>query len=331
VNDEATRAGTSAIDQPSVDRGFRHEALLYSGDREFVAAVAPFIRDGVTRGDAVLVVVDGPKIAGLRAALDDHRDAVAFADTRGVGHNPARIMQTWRDFVAEHARAARACRGVGEPITARRSDAALAECHIHEALLNTAFAGVSNFWLLCPYDTSSLADVDVTRAVLNHPYVRDGLGRAVHGSAAREAGDPFGPALPPPPAAAETIPFEERTIRTLRETVARRARAAGVGDEKVAGLVLAVSEVATNTVVHGRGRGEAKVWIDDRWFLCELCGPGRITDPMVGRLRPTRGQMHGYGIWLANQLCDLVQIRSCENGTTVRLHLARAERGTRAS
>jgi anti-sigma regulatory factor (Ser/Thr protein kinase) len=27
----------------------------------------------------------------------------------------------------------------------------------------------------------------------------------------------------------------------------------------------------------------------------------------------------GRGLWLANQLCDLVQIRSGENGTVVRL------------
>jgi hypothetical protein len=27
------------------------------------------------------------------------------------------------------------------------------------------------------------------------------------------------------------------------------------------------------------------------------------------------------GIWIANQVCDLVQVRSTASGTTVRLHL----------
>jgi anti-sigma regulatory factor (Ser/Thr protein kinase) len=29
----------------------------------------------------------------------------------------------------------------------------------------------------------------------------------------------------------------------------------------------------------------------------------------------------GYGLWLANQVCDLVQVRSSPAGTTVRLHV----------
>ena len=29
----------------------------------------------------------------------------------------------------------------------------------------------------------------------------------------------------------------------------------------------------------------------------------------------------GRGVWIANQLCDLVQVRSGEDGSVVRLHL----------
>ena len=34
--------------------------------------------------------------------------------------------------------------------------------------------------------------------------------------------------------------------------------------------------------------------------------------------------MGGRGVWLANQLCDLVQIRSGAAGTVVRLHARRS-------
>jgi hypothetical protein len=30
--------------------------------------------------------------------------------------------------------------------------------------------------------------------------------------------------------------------------------------------------------------------------------------------------MGGYGLWIANQMCELVQIRSGDGGTVVRLH-----------
>ena len=45
--------------------------------------------------------------------------------------------------------------------------------------------------------------------------------------------------------------------------------------------------------------------------------------PLAGRLRPPPTQEGGRGLWLANQLCDLVQIRSRPGRTTVRLRAAR--------
>jgi anti-sigma regulatory factor (Ser/Thr protein kinase) len=312
----------TATDLPPV-RGFRHEAFLYSGDGEFLDGVTRFARDGVTRGDAVLVVVDARKIDRLRRALDGAASSVEFADMQEVGRNPALIVQAWRDFVRRYGGAGRALRGVGEPVSPERSPAALTECHIHEAVLNTAFGAEPDFWLLCPYDTDALSDSDVARAVGNHPYVRGDGGLIAHDVAHSHAVNILTSELPPPPAAAERFLFGAESIHDLREAVARRARSAGVGDDGVAGLVIAVSEIATNTVVHGHGRGIATVWVADDDFLCDLHGPGRITDPMVGRLRPSASQMHGYGIWLANQFCDLVQIRSREGGTTVRLHVTR--------
>ena len=37
-----------------------------------------------------------------------------------------------------------------------------------------------------------------------------------------------------------------------------------------------------------------------------------------GRMAPTPA---ARGLWLANRLCDLVQVRSGEQGTVVRLHV----------
>jgi anti-sigma regulatory factor (Ser/Thr protein kinase) len=311
----------TASDAPP-NRGFRHEAFLYSGDDEFVEAVSGFVGHGIARGDALLVVVDAPKIDRLRRVFDREASSVAYADMQDVGRNPALILQKWRDFVAEHADTGRALRGVGEPVSPARSEAALVECHIHESLLNAAFETEPDFWMLCPYDTTDLAGSDVAHAVANHPYLRDERGRAAQEVTDVDAMDPLTSRLPSPPPNAETIFFDRGTIHDLRAGVVSHAHAAGVDDESTEGLVLAVSEVATNTVVHAQGRGSAALWSADGSFICELRGPGRITDPMVGRVRPARGQMHGYGMWLANQFCDLVQIRSFDDGTTVRLHLA---------
>ncbi|MGH9216885.1 MAG: MEDS domain-containing protein, partial [Acidimicrobiales bacterium] len=74
---------------------FRHEALLYSGETEFVSATSTFIREGLAGGEPVLAVVDANKIELLRSALGDQARGVEFADMAVVGHNPGRILDAW--------------------------------------------------------------------------------------------------------------------------------------------------------------------------------------------------------------------------------------------
>jgi hypothetical protein len=42
---------------------------------------------------------------------------------------------------------------------------------------------------------------------------------------------------------------------------------------------------------------------------------------MAGRERPTSERDGGRGLWMVNQLCDLVQLRSFPDGAAVRLHM----------
>ena len=152
---------------------FRHEALLYAGEVDFLAGTLPFIREGVAADEPVLVVVSAARIGLLRSALGGDADRVAFADVADVGANPARIIPAWRDFVAGHDVASRRARGIGEPIWAGRTPAELVECQRHETLLNLAFAGVPAWWLLCPYDTTSLGPEVLEEARRSHPFVTD--------------------------------------------------------------------------------------------------------------------------------------------------------------
>jgi anti-sigma regulatory factor (Ser/Thr protein kinase) len=300
-------------------RPFRHEALLYDGSREFVERTSAFIREGLDLGEAVLTVVDAGKIDRLRTALGADSRHVEFADMAEVGRNPALIIQAWRDFVGARA-GGKSIRGIGEPISAARSEAALVECHIHESLLNVAFEHDADFWLLCPYDTGSLPTPVIERALGNHDYACD------HNGDVAPHGKRFGtaPPLPDPPGRVASVAFDETSLHPLRRFVEAEARGAGVDGARVDDLVVAASEIATNSVVHGGGPGRAVVWTDGASFVSEFRGLGQISDPLAGRLRPDAGQAHGYGLWLANQFCDLVQIRSGETGTTVRLHVPRA-------
>jgi anti-sigma regulatory factor (Ser/Thr protein kinase) len=63
------------------------------------------------------------------------------------------------------------------------------------------------------------------------------------------------------------------------------------------------------------------IWEDSDSIIVEFRDQGLIVEPMAGRLRPDAARKGGRGFWLANQLCDLVQIRAFETGSVVRLHL----------
>jgi anti-sigma regulatory factor (Ser/Thr protein kinase) len=304
---------------------FAHEALLYDGDDDFVSATAEFIREGVDAGEPVLVVVGAEKIARLREELNGHGHTVLFADMAAVGANPARIIPAWQQFVEQHLRDDRPVRGIGEPIWAERTADELVECQRHESLLNLAFADAPAWRLLCPYDRSKLSDAVITEALRSHPIVVRNGERSASASYRGLAGTarPFGLPLPDPPANTDVFEFDGAHLAGGRQLVSRRAADAGLSAARANDLVLAVNEILTNSVRHGGGSGVLRIWQDDGRLVCEVEDRGQIDDPLVDRRRPDPDQPGGRGLWMANQLCDLVQLRAAGAGNIVRLHMSR--------
>jgi anti-sigma regulatory factor (Ser/Thr protein kinase) len=270
----------------------------------------------------VLVMVTADKIELLRAELGADADRVTFADMAEAGRNPARIISAWSDFAADHLAEGRPLRGIGEPIWAGRSADELIECEHHESLLNLAFGDADGFRLLCPYDTSALPSSVIAEARRNHPLVLEG--DALHDCGAYRGPDtktPAGKPLPPPRGPSLELVFRKATLRTVRQFVSEHAAAGGLEGARADDLVVAVNEAATNSIRYGGGEGLVRVWHDGNAVVCEVRDRGRIEEPLVGRRRPLRGADGGHGLWMANQLCDLVQLRSRRNGTVVRLHM----------
>ncbi len=305
--------------------GFKHEALFYSDEREFLEGTVPFVHEGVELGEAVQVAVSGPRIELMREQLGGNADWVRFIEMGELGKNPARIIPAWRDFLASSG--GRAVRGIGEPVWPGRSADELVECDHHEALLNLAFESAPSFQLLCPYDSAGLEEDVLEAACRNHPGLRgrdhDHNGAAY--SPPHRRGAPFSGPLAPAPDDAEALTFEEKSIGRVRRWVAEHAIAAGFGERRRWDLVVSVGELAANSVEHGGGGGIARIWHESGeegdTVVCQVEDRGIFEDPLAGRRRPTARQLRGRGLWVANHLCDLIQIRSGADGTIARARM----------
>jgi anti-sigma regulatory factor (Ser/Thr protein kinase) len=112
-------------------------------------------------------------------------------------------------------------------------------------------------------------------------------------------------------------------LSQLRALVLKQAREAGLTESRAQDLVLAVSEVAGNTLRHTGSSGTLAIWHDADEIVCEIHDQGTIADPLLaGQRKPSLDASGGHGLWLVYQVCDRVELTSGADGTTVRMHMA---------
>lgn len=309
-------AGLTEVHKTDV---FRHEALFYSGERDFVKKTLPFIRDSIDSREPILVVVSERKIELLKEKLGSANGHLMFAAMAQVGFNPARIIPAWQEFVDESPDGR--CRGIGEPVSAERGADELIEAQIHESLLNVAFGGGTPLWLMCPYDESVLRADVIDEAYRSHPFIHDGQEHHNTSYRALDSSNAFDWPLPKAPAGAVEMIFSKEDLEAVRNFISAQAHQTGFSQNKLDDLVLVVNEIATNSLKYGGGGGLLRLWREVDAVVCEVGDTGKIDQPLAGRLRPTGDLEGGMGLWLANQLCDLVQVRSYKTGSVVRVRM----------
>ncbi|HEX4089970.1 MAG TPA: ATP-binding protein [Trebonia sp.] len=126
----------------------------------------------------------------------------------------------------------------------------------------------------------------------------------------------------PPPGDDATCHTYRTDLAKVRALVLQQARAAGLTEGRANDLVLAVSEVAANTLRHTQSAGTLTIWRAAGELICEIQDEGTITDPLAGQRRPGPDATGGHGLWLVYQVCDLVELRSDVTGTVIRMHMA---------
>ena len=143
-------------------------------------------------------------------------------------------------------------------------------------------------WLICPYDADNLPDDVLTEARRCHPVVVEDVAPtescyAGHGHIATLFAADLSPADPGVP----VRDFQRGQLAAVRAEVESRAASAGLRSDQGQDLALAVHEVAVNSVEHGGGSGEIRVWRRTGALVVEVRDAGQIADPLVGRQLPS--------------------------------------------
>jgi anti-sigma regulatory factor (Ser/Thr protein kinase) len=295
----------------------RHDLLVHDGHAQFAERIVPFLQDGVDGGETVLAVAGGDLQALLQDTLGAARDGVTFIDHGDVYTRPEAALAHYDRTLRELSN------GGTDPV---RGVAVLPVCETvadwqrwiaYEAIVNRALAH-HPAWVICAYDSGLVDPAVVENMRATHPH----LG----GCACHDYRDPadvvraLAPAPTPDPLPdlrSLPLPIDAPAFRAQ---LAGELAAAGVGAERACEMLLAASEVYGNAGRHGCGLRAARAGLVDDRFVCELSdhGPG-IDDPLTGYLPPREDSTGGFGMWVARQTTERIDLLTTPEGLTVRL------------
>jgi anti-sigma regulatory factor (Ser/Thr protein kinase) len=296
----------------------RHGLILYDDDETMVGKMGPFLRNGLERGDAVVLVMDGRKRELLIDRIGVPADDVVCIDRDTFYTRPldalARYDVRLRQLVRDGANSVR----VFAELPQCSQSADVDDWISYEAIVNRALAH-HPLWVVCGYDARELPGPLVESALQTHPEV---LGNGW------ERNDRF--RLPEavltrhthPPGLVEDLhplPLDDG-YRAFCHQLSEELRVAGVLDSEASDMVLAVGEVLTNAHQHGGERVAAYAGRIDDGFVCEIVDSGHgIDDPFAGYVPPRPETSDGAGLWVARQLTRTLEFLRSPDGFRVRL------------
>jgi hypothetical protein len=304
---------------------FQHEACIYENDSQFLDTALPFLTDGLALGEPVLAVTSPANLELLGAALGGRSGDVDYAESAFFGRRPPRRVAAFYRYWKGAQGGARngRVRILAEPVWAGRSARDITAWTRMEAALNVTLAATS-ISMICPYDARTTDPGILTDALRTHPVQVAGSAQ----SPSPQYADPASFArscdtrpLAQPPDGAETFDFGG-DLRGLRRFIVGSADAHGVAGDRADMLVLAVSEVGAYLKSRWTASATVRTWEQPGAVVCDFRQPGAsISDPFLG-LRPAElVPGHGDGLWLANQICDWMDIRSDPEGCSIQLQI----------
>jgi len=307
-----------------MNHGLEHDAFIYGTDEAFMDTLVPWLQEGLEHEDGAVVATTATHIDRFRDALGADETSVSFFSADAFYVHPAQTIAVWQRMLSEAADTGVAyTRIVGEVAFGATPDIQTSWTR-YESALNAVFER-SPAWIVCPYDTRTLPSDVVDQAWRTHPTVWNSTRHKsdryeLPARLLREIVEP-GRSVTGPPSL--VLPIDDQ-LSDLRESVRALANEADLPKARAEELVLAVTELAGNTVRHAGGGGWLALWITSEGIVCEVTDQGGgVQDPLAGLVPPKPAASTGMGLWIARQLSDSFAIGTDDEGTTVRIAVDR--------
>jgi anti-sigma regulatory factor (Ser/Thr protein kinase) len=297
---------------------FRHNALVYESQDEYVARSVTFLTEGLEAGDGAVVANTRPGLAVMREGLGPDAAQVTFVDVSSAYTRPARTLAAYHKVFAEQLQKTASLRAVAD--VQFGTDPVEWDMWMgYEAVFNRCFDHLPA-WVLCTYNANGTPDPILEGVWRTHPEVV--AGDIWNTSDVYEDPDKVLRAItaePTPLTDLRSVPFG-RDLEQFRERLARELVAEEVSEAKALDMLLAATEIATNAVEHGGGVEEVRVGRAQGRFVCEIVDRGNgFDEPAAGYLAPREGV--GTGLWVARQLTWRIEFFQSPPGFTARIWL----------
>ena len=306
---------------------YRHDAFLYDDAEHLARVAAPFLQDGLAAGDAAVIAASPRVAAVLREAVGAH-PLLHVLERRGAYRaRTPRAITMFRGLAEQYARnGVRRVRVVGE-VDFGATERDWLEWQRYESVINEALADWP-LWGLCVFDTQRLPQPLLESAMATHPTLHGAEGRVPNPGFVDPAEYVRRLPVPVEPLEATSPRLSASDVTDfvgLRRAVTGELARTRADVDLTEDFLLAVDEMVSNAVRHGRPPVSLRLWTATDRIVCAIGdgGPG-WDDPFAG-YGPAHGEdlsRGGMGLWLARQLCDHVDISGGPGGTGVQVRLA---------
>ncbi|WP_445282410.1 anti-sigma factor RsbA family regulatory protein [Streptomyces sp. DSM 118148] len=305
----------------SAPQGVQHCALLYEDEQEFLAGSLPHLRKGIDAGDPTFAVTPRKDAEVLRDSLGRDASAVQFIDPSDFYSTPVRAMAGM--IAVARSLGSRPAWVVASADWSKYPDAM--EWVRYDSIFNMGFAN-ADFRGYCCYNTAVLSPEVISLVRQTHPNLHEGarLRKNPDYRNPRDfVADVDSRPLPPSPHSAASMEVRPDDLHAVRAFVTEQAKHCHVAGDALYNLLVAVTEVATNAVRHGRAPVSLRAW-PDNGLICEITDSGHWQpEEFLSWVPPESALKSGFGIWGVGMLCDTVQVRTGPQGTAVRLRVCR--------